>query len=443
MVESKIYLVLFIIKPYKIIFDLIVLLNIIILIPSFISAAEKGSDNDRNKNGYRIGFLPVLSFNSDEGYGYGIIAQVDEYGNNKLPYLTSHRIIMKRSSGGTSEYSYRFDSKYLLPKDLRITLQIKYKASKLEPFHGFGGAQTKYDEAFTNPNSGGPFRGNFYYNYDKNYFRINTILQGNIYENKFRWLGGFSIMNTKNDTIKYSEFEKDLVGTSTESLLANLQVSGIIDQSIFEGRNENSFLIGLVLDTRDDEVTPSQGVWTEALLRWVPNFSGNDYSYISMTGTYRGYFPIKDDLTLALRLSGRLLSNGAPFFTLSQQEGSFKMIDGLGSNKTIRGILYLRILSRNNLFGNIELRYKIRKMFKSGYAALSSFYDFGRSFDSTPILPTGDVGTKNDKLHQGVGAGFRVALNSSFVVAADMGFALDSKTDGKGIRLYLGLDWLF
>ena len=82
-------------------------------------------------------------------------------------------------------------------------------------------------------------------------------------------------------------------------------------------------------------------------------------------------------------------------------------------------------------------------MFKSGYAALSSFYDFGRSFDSTPILPTGDVGTKNDKLHQGVGAGFRVALNSSFVVAADMGFALDSKTDGKGIRLYVGLDWLF
>ena len=444
MAQSKIYLVLLSSKLYKKIFDFIVFLSIIIFIPSIISATEKGSKNDPNKNDYRIGFLPVLSFNSDEGFGYGIIAQVDKNGNKEfLPYLTSHRIIMKRSTGGTTEYSYQFDSKYIMPKDLRITLQIKYKANKLEPFHGFGGAQTKYVEAFTDSKSGELFRGKFYYNYDKKYFRINTILQGNIYENKFRWLGGISIMNTKNDTIKYSEFEKDIVGNSKESLLAKIQVSDIIDRSIFAGGNENSFLIGIVLDTRDDEVTPSQGVWTDALLRWVPNFSANDYSFVSLTGTYRGYFSIKDDLTLALRLSGRLMSNGAPFFTVSQQEGSFKMTDGLGSNKTIRGILYQRILGRNNLFGNIELRYKFRKMFKSGYAALSSFYDFGRSFDSTPILPPADVGIMNDNLHQSVGAGFRIAFNSSFVAAADMGFALDSKTDGEGVRLYLGLDWLF
>jgi len=444
MVKSKIYLVLSFLAPYKRIFDLLTLISILIFIPNIISATEKGSKSDLNKKDYRIGFIPVLSFSSDKGFEYGVIAQVDENGNEMfMPYLLSHRIVMKRTTGGTTEYSYRFDSKYIMPKDLRITLQIIYKANKLEPFHGFGGAQTKYVEAYTDSKNGELFRGKFYYKYDKKYFRINTILQGNIYENKFRWLGGISIVDTKNDSIKYSEFKKDLVGNSKGSLLANLQVSDIIDQSIFGGGNENSLLIGLVLDTRDDEITPTQGIWTDALVRWAPNFSGNDYSYVSLTGTYRGYFPIKEAITFALRLSGRLMSDGAPFFIVSQQEGSFKMTDGLGSNKTIRGILYQRILGRNNLFGNIELRYKFRKMFKSGYAALSSFYDFGRSFDPTPILPVDDVGTKDDKLHQGVGVGFHVALNSSFVVAADAGIALDSKTDGKGIKIYLGLDWLF
>jgi len=420
------------------------LLCVIIFIPIIISAAEKSGENGINKNDYRLGFMPVLSFSSDKGFGYGIIAQVDESGNNKyLPYISSHRFILKRTTGGTTEYSYRFDSKYLLPKNLRITIKIKYQANKLEPFHGFGGAQTRYEEAYTDLTSGGSFRGIFYYKYDKKYFRINTILQGNIYENKFRWLSGIAILNTKIDTISYSEFNEDLVENSTETLLANLLVSDIIDRNIFKGGNENSLLFGLVLDTRDDEVTPSQGIWTDALIRWVPNFSGNDFSYLSLTGTFRAYIPMNKSLTFAIRFSGRLMSDGAPFFTISQQESSFKMEDGLGSNKTIRGIKFQRILARNNFYGNIELRQKIRKMFTSGYAALSSFYDFGRSFDSTPILPADDVGTEDDKLHQGVGVGFRVALNSSFVIAADVGTALDSKTDGRGLRLYLGLDWLF
>ena len=418
------------------------LLSIIIFIPIIVSGAEK--DKDKYNSDYRFGILPVLSFSSDDGFGYGIIVQADESRNDEfLPYLLSHRIILKRSTGGTTEISYRFDSKYLLPKNLRITLKIKYQENKLEPFHGFGGAQTRYEEAYTDSKSVGLFRGNFYYKFDKQYFRINTILQGHIYENKFRWLGGIAILNTKIDTIKYSDFDKDLVKNSTETLLANLQLSDIIERSIFEGGNENSLLFGLVFDTRDDEITPSHGIWTEALIRWVPNFSANDFSYLSLTGTIREYIPMNKSLTLAIRLSGRLMSDGAPFFTVSQQESSFKMVNGLGSNKTIRGILFQRILGRNNFYGNIELRQKIRKMFTSGYAALSSFYDFGRSFDSTPILPPSDMGTEDDKLHQGVGVGFRVALNSSFVVAADMGTALDSKTDGKGLKLYIGLDWLF
>ena len=223
------------------------LLCLIIFIPVIISAAEKSSENAKDKVDYRFGILPALSFSADKGFGYGIIVQVDGHRDDKfLPYLSSHRIVLKRSTRGTTEYSYRFDSKYLLPKNLRITLKVKYQGNKLEPFHGFGGAQTRYEEAYTDSGSGGAFRGKFYYKYNKKYFRINTIMQGNIYEKKLRWLGGITLLNTKLDTINYSDFDINLASNSTESLLAKLQRSGKIDHRIFEGGIENSLLFGLV-----------------------------------------------------------------------------------------------------------------------------------------------------------------------------------------------------
>ncbi|TFB12026.1 hypothetical protein E3V33_05900 [Candidatus Marinimicrobia bacterium MT.SAG.4] len=72
-------------------------------------------------------------------------------------------------------------------------------------------------------------------------------------------------------------------------------------------------------------------------------------------------------LTFAYRLGGRLMSAGAPFFSISQQDGSFEVTEGLGSSKSIRGILYQRIIGKNLAYANFELRYKIRNLFSDGF----------------------------------------------------------------------------
>ena len=400
---------------------------------------------EKIQNKYSFGLLPALAFSSDKGFGYGLIFQIDDKREEKFkPYYSSHRIVLQRSTKGIADYSYRFDSKYFLPNQMRITLKSKYVSSILQPFHGFGGAQTKYLSAYKDSSDATNFRGKFYYKYDKRFYRIDAILQGSIVENKMRWLGGITLLSTNIDTINYDDFKKEELDSPEQTLLAKLVRVGIIDPETFNGGSEHSIITGLIWDSRDNESTASKGIWSEILLRWVPRAIGNNFSYVALTGTHRQYLSINKKLTFAYRLSGRLMSAGAPFFTISQQDGSFEVAEGLGGSKTIRGILFNRIIGRNIAYANFELRYKIRNLFSDGFVALLLFHDAGRSFDSVlEELPVGDEGDESDVLHRSLGTGIRVAMNSTFIIRLDIGGALDSSIDGEGIKIYIGLDWLF
>ena len=374
-----------------------------------------------------------------------MIFQIDDKREEKFkPYYSSHRIVLQRSTKGIADYSYRFDSKYFLPNQMRITLKSKYVSSILQPFHGFGGAQTKYLSAYKNSSDTENFRGKFYYKYDKRYYRIDAILQGRIVENKMRWLGGITLLSTNIDTINYDDFDKEQLDSPEQTLLAKLVREGIIDTETFNGGSEHSIITGLIWDSRDNESTASKGIWSEILLRWVTRTLGNNFSYVALTGTHRQYLSISRNLTFAYRLSGRLMSAGAPFFTITQQDGSFEVGEGLGGSKTIRGILFNRIIGRNIAYANLELRYKIYSLFSDGFVALLLFHDAGRSFDSVPErLPVGDKGDESDVLHRSLGTGIRVAMNSTFIIRLDIGRSFDSSIDGEGIKIYIGLDWLF
>ena len=46
-----------------------------------------------------------------------------------------------------------------------------------------------------------------------------------------------------------------------------------------------------------------------------------------------------------------------------------------------------------------------------------------------------------EKYHWAIGGGFRIALNENFIVAADLGKALDERDGGLGV--YIGIGYLF
>ena len=122
---------------------------------------------------YSLGFLPYAMFSDDKGFGIGIIVQWDDKRSpDYQPYYLSHRIMFERTTRGIGDYSYRLDSKYILPANLRLTLEARYIASLFEPYHGPGGAQTEYNSEYIDT------RGKYYYMYDKRYLQVNTLVPG-------------------------------------------------------------------------------------------------------------------------------------------------------------------------------------------------------------------------------------------------------------------------
>lgn len=394
-------------------------------------SGEPLSSSQESAKPYSLGFLPYAMFSDDKGFGIGIIVQWDDKRSpDYQPYYLSHRIMFERTTRGIGDYSYRLDSKYILPASLRLTLEARYIASLLEPYHGPGGAQTEYNSEYVDT------RGKYYYMYDKRYLQVNTLVQGWLKGEELRWLAGLVILRTWVDTMDYADNNQD----PGETLLAHHWESLGADTA---GGWENGLMAGLVWDRRDHETSPHKGFWSEVLLRRVPNIPGNEFTYTVLTATHRQYVPLSEALTFAFRFSGRFMTDGAPFFTMPRLDGSFKTETGLGGNKTIRGVLWQRAVGNRFFYGNLELRYRILSLFRTGYLAGSAFYDFGRTFDEPPPGNMADRGDDQDQWHRGVGIGGRLAPNDTFIMALDLGWAVDASMDGPGVRVYMGLDWLF
>ncbi|MFC1481024.1 BamA/TamA family outer membrane protein [Candidatus Neomarinimicrobiota bacterium] len=390
---------------------------------------------------YSVGLLPALDYSSDKGFGYGILMQLDDKSKAEYsPYFVSHRFVFQQTTKGIADYSYRFDSKYLLPGGIRFTLDTRYQVSLFEPFHGPGGAQTDYTEAFTDPDDP-DYRGKFYYTYDRRTNHLRLIFQKNLPQPDLRVLWGIVFQSTKFDSIDYSSNDEP---DTLRSLLANNWNNWQRYASIYPGGWENALILGLVYDKRDHELSPRTGFWSEVLMRWVPGISMNDFEYLAVSATHRQYMRLSDKLVLAGRVSGRYFSENAPFFALSQVDGSFVTDNGLGGKKTIRGVLWQRVLGYKTAFGNLELRYFAKELFKTGYVALNLFTDAGRSFDKQVTEFIGSSEEQDqDQLHVGYGIGMHAALSNTFVTALDIAFPLNAELDGSGMKLYIGLDWLF
>ena len=412
-----------------------ILAAVILILPTsqLISADEEQEGKVKK---YSLGLLPYGRYSDDVGFGFGVVVQLDDKRSPEYqPYYLSHRISIEYTTKGIQDYSYRLDSKYLLPANMRLTFKARYVVSLFEPYHGPGGAQTLFNQDFIDEESA-DFRGGYYYMYDKRYVELSGLVQGSLQGAELRWLAGLVALSTTIDTINYADNDQD----PGQTLLRHHWSELGADTS---GGLENGLVAGIVWDRRDHEMSPHKGFWSEALVRWVPDMLGNDYSYLTLIGTHRHYVPISDDFTFAARLSGRITTEGSPFFTTPRVDASFVSEMGLGGNKTIRGVLWQRAVGRNFFYGNLEPRYRFLKLGKTGYMAASGFYDFGRTFDEEPASTLKDKGDETDRMHQGIGFGLRLAPSNTFILALDLGFPVDGDLDGPGLKVYMGLDWLF
>lgn len=456
------------IKESKNILWIYLLIGIILLSDSAITqtndSIQEVIEEENIKKGLNFGVLPVIGYSSDLGFQYGIIFNLFGYGDGSYypDYKYSLYTEISRTTKGGGINQLFFDSKHLIPGNIRVTADLSYLTMLALNFYGFNGYDANYNSHFED-DSQEDYISRMFYRHERKFTRFTMDFQGRLKSKKLLWFAGIGYFDLKVASVDIDKLNK---GKDESDILPDtaLLYDKYIDWGILKESEKNGGIIpslkaGIIYDTRDIEANPNKGIWSEAILFYVPKMLGNkNYSYLKLAITHRQYLTlVKNKLTFAYRLGYQgTIAGTVPFYMQPYMISSFAKFtttDGLGGAKTIRGIFLNRIVGDGLAFSNFEFRWKFLKtvLWKQNiYLAFNAFADGGmvvnkikidESLDISPDL-TSDYFVKDaEKYHWAVGAGFRIALNENFIVAADVGKAL-KKQDGN-LGIYIGIGYLF
>jgi hypothetical protein len=447
------------------------LLFITLILSTFVLFAQDDQEETKEKSaenvktGWNFGALPAIAYDADVGFRYGALANIYNYGDGSRYPMYDHSIYVEwsRTTKGSGNNMITWDSDKLIP-GIRSFMEASLLTEQALDFYGFNGYQVVYDNNIETGFDGLGSRNKMFYRHSRKLIRLKADFQGEIIGQKLRWLAGVGFFgNTIGDVDVESlnaDQDDDYVPLSSESLFNNYIDWGVLNADQAAGGGHTMLKGGLVFDTRDNEPNPFSGIWTELQLHYLPSFLSNtDYGYGRFILTHRQYFTIIPDrfnLTYRLSYQGKIFGD-MPFymmpylFATAPQNTS----NGVGGNKTVRGIMRNRVVGEGMAFGNLEMRYKVvRTQFlkQNFYIALSAFLDAGMVVqpfelptnlisDFPEAAPYFDMNAKETP-HIGYGGGVHFVLNQNFIVAVDYGMAL-KETDGVGGNIYIGLNFLF
>ncbi len=351
--------------------------------------------------------LPVLSFNSDFGIGYGAVGGMYLYGEGHTPYQHGLGAMVYFTNRGVQNHYLRYDGPGLLGP-LRVEARFEYRREFRSPFYGAGNL------------SAPDFRGqedDERYNYDRGspgaWLRLRWHPLGE--PHPLQTYVGYFWRHTN-------------VEPYQPSVLAQLEPLGI------EGGSTGQVLAGALWDTRDHETDPTTGGVEEVAFRLANPATGSDYPFVGVTLSERRYFRLSSRVVFAQRLSLDMLFGQVPFFEWSAT-GGVLYTEGVGGMSSVRGVERNRFAGNIKVFSNTELRvHALEKRILGQPMRLgaTAFLDVGRVWHP---------GVKDGAWHQwhpGVGAGLRVSRRAA-VIRVD--WALSTETGGQ--RIYMNFGHMF
>ena len=366
--------------------------------------------------GHSITGLPAVNYDADEGYGYGAMLQYYDYGDGSAsPYKFSLQPTIFFTTRGRRDLTLFLDAPHLLPDGWRMGFQLAREQQRAAPYYGIGNNTVSLDIPKNSPNP-------YFYRFERTVIRSNVDLQHPLFMPALRFLIGAGTRTADVRTIPYD---------SGTTLLA--QQTGRTTLPTVDTRYAR---VGLVLDTRDREIGPHTGNWSEVLVQRAGRVLGGDQVFTRITGTVRQYLPLGDDLTLAERVVMQTTRGSPAVSEIFAVQSSFRDDEILGGATSIRGIPKNRYVGKGVAFANSELRWSAAKFALRGRPTrlvLSGFVDAGRVW--TDGL---DVSEAFTDLHVGYGGGVRLAIGPTFVVAADVGHSSQSTA-----AVYVGLGYVF
>ena len=384
------------------------------LAPRTVAAADAPEHPGRS---LESAVVPLVGGDTDIGLGAGMLGSLARLDPDRPPFrwrLEGAAFATVKPQGGLKvKWPYQdvflvYSHNGLFSERLRLEVRASFTRETDLRYYGIGNASVAPPEDV-------PARDFFTRTHPAGRARVRIALSqaasvvfGSIYT--FTWL----------DFDPSSRLAQDQV-TGSPQLRELLQVDRRHALHLFEG--------GMLFDTRDNEVSPSRGVFHQVELRFTPwKSSRHPYRYAELHTTFRFYQQIvANRLVLAARAVGYLQIGDVPFYELSRYDET----SALGGAKGVRGIPKNRYYGKRKTFGNIEARarlfnFRVRK--NEYQLGLAGFFDGGRVWADLRSAPELD-GT-GWGLKYGAGGGLRLQKGTTFVLRVDLAWSPDARPLG-------------
>ena len=191
------------------------------------------------------------------------------------------------------------------------------------------------------------------------------------------------------------------------------------DPTIARSTADVSARAGLVLDLRDSEPTPRRGALIEVIYSVADTSVAGDLSYTRTTVSAAGYLPIGPQVVVAGRVVGESMDGTPRLGSYYRIEASDRPYEGVGGPASHRGVEEHRLLGRNKLFANLDVRYDAYAVPTLVRATLVAFLDAGRVFEPEPFRLT------TEALQVGGGAGLFLQFGRAGILGTTVGVGPD------------------
>ncbi len=416
---------------------------------STTAATISGKDPNRSE----LGLLPAVNYNSDLGFGFGILGALAQFEPGCEPYAWRVQALLyatAKDSGGGVEIPYqshyvKIDIPQFVEPKLRLNTVARFRKFSNAGYFGFG-SNTQRRE-FSDNQLQNSLEARQYHTYDRIYPSLDFNLRYQIYDEpqkvgKWR-LEFFGGLNFSYNVFTY--YDGSLLQSDLQ--LARLNTpDGLLMRDLLQGTNDHLLgliNLGLIWDTRDHEYIPTRGTFTELSMAFSPGFM-EDLLYTSFNLQSSWFFGLWEDyIVLAGRLIGNILVGKPPFYIQSQY-GVFDPTEGPGGGWSLRSVLINRYAGKAKLIGNLELRTRTKSFGFLGQRlslGLVGFADAGRvwaDFENQSLRGVNLDGDFSD-FSVGLGGGLRVQWGETFIIRADYGYSPTDSTSG----LYIDVGHVF
>ena len=412
------------------------------------------SENEIIKTGWNFGPLPVVGFDSDLGFQYGLCCDIFNYGDgSRYPsYDYKVNVEASRYTKGSSILRSYGEFKNLIPEG-KLFFDCTYFNSQKFDFYGFNGYHSPYTPGFTkyyNVN-GETNEVSVFNKMHRSQFRFVTSMQKKIVGH-LNWAAGIAYYNIHTGRI-------DIEGYDNQITLYDIYTKSnpaVIRSDEADGGNVTQIKAGLIYDSRNHDSDPTRGLNIEATLVAAPDIiDQKGYSNVGFTFVGSQYVPVVGDkLTFAYRLGAQLkLWGEIPYYFTNNINILFfrKMYtEGLGGNASVRGINRNGVLGNGFAWLNTELRWRIfnfRLINQNWGIALNPFFDAGQivqpyRLDEQSKLGSEYYSSDSESLHCTAGCGLKLVMNHNLVFSFEAAKPFNAN-DGSGLWTNFGFNYLF